>query len=133
MGNLQSLPEIDPNTMVPIVRSSENGRELAMARWGLPTPPVYFKGHKVDRGGVTNIRNPTSTWWKHWEKGGHIAVWCRGPPSRSRYVCLMGNHGLPGLSAATVSSWLSLPGSGAGGRRCGNWRMERRRMICSGF
>ncbi|KPH85972.1 SOS response-associated peptidase [Komagataeibacter intermedius] len=65
-GNLQPLPEIYPNTMAPIVRNGGNGRELVMARWGLPTPPGYLKGHRVDRG-VTNIRNPSSTWWKRWE------------------------------------------------------------------
>ncbi|MCP1196083.1 SOS response-associated peptidase [Acetobacter senegalensis] len=65
-GNLQSLPEIYPNTMAPIVRNGEGGRELVMARWGMPTPPGYLKGHKVDRG-VTNIRNPGSAWWKRWE------------------------------------------------------------------
>lgn len=65
-GNLQQLPEIYPNTMAPVVRNGEGGRELVMARWGMPTPPGYLKGHKVDRG-VTNIRNPSSTWWKRWE------------------------------------------------------------------
>lgn len=69
-GNLQPLPEIYPNTMAPIVRNCESGRELVMARWGMPTPPDYLKGHKVDRG-VTNIRNPTSTWWKRWEGVAH--------------------------------------------------------------
>lgn len=69
-GNLQPLPEIYPNTMAPIVRSGGNGRELVMARWGLPTPPGYLKGHRVDRG-VTNIRNPSSTWWKRWESVQH--------------------------------------------------------------
>ncbi|GFE97746.1 hypothetical protein DmGdi_28190 [Gluconobacter sp. Gdi] len=38
-GNLQPLPEIYPNTMAPIVRNGEGGRELLMARWGMPTPP----------------------------------------------------------------------------------------------
>lgn len=65
-GNLQPQPEIYPNTMAPIVRNGEGGRELVMARWGMPTPPGYLKGHKVDRG-VTNIRNPGSAWWKRWE------------------------------------------------------------------
>ncbi|AQU88544.1 DUF159 family protein [Komagataeibacter nataicola] len=65
-GNLQPLTEIYPNTMAPIVRNGGNGRELVMARWGMPTPPGYLKGHRVDRG-VTNIRNPSSTWWKRWE------------------------------------------------------------------
>ena len=65
-GNLQPLPEIYPNTMAPIVRNGKHGRELVMARWGMPTPPGYLRGHKVDRG-VTNIRNLASTWWRRWE------------------------------------------------------------------
>lgn len=69
-GNLQSLPDIYPNAMAPIVRNGEGGRELVMARWGMPTPSGYLKGHKVDRG-VTNILNPTSTWWKRWEGVAH--------------------------------------------------------------
>ncbi|GBR46472.1 DUF159 family protein [Acetobacter pomorum] len=69
-GNLQPLPEIYPNTLAPIVRNTQHGRELMMARWGMPTPPGYLKGHKVDRG-VTNIRHPASTWWKRWEDVSH--------------------------------------------------------------
>lgn len=69
-GNLRPLPEIWPNTMTPIVRNAPDGRELVMARWGMPTPPGYLKGHRVDRG-VTNIRNPASTWWKRWEGVAH--------------------------------------------------------------
>lgn len=69
-GNLQPLPEIYPNTLAPIVRNTQHGRELMMARWGMPTPPGYLKGHKVDRG-VTNIRHPASTWWKRWEGVSH--------------------------------------------------------------
>lgn len=69
-GNLQPLPDIYPNTMAPIVRNTAQGRELMMARWGMPTPPNYLKGHKVDRG-VTNIRHPSSMWWKRWEHVGH--------------------------------------------------------------
>ncbi|MBY4640959.1 SOS response-associated peptidase [Gluconacetobacter entanii] len=69
-GNLPPLPDIWPNTMAPIVRNAPAGRELVMARWGMPTPPGYLKGHRVDRG-VTNIRNPTSTWWKRWDGVAH--------------------------------------------------------------
>lgn len=65
-GNLQPLPEIWPNTLAPIVRNTPDGRELVMARWGMPTPPGYLKGRTVDRG-VTNIRHPASPWWKRWE------------------------------------------------------------------
>lgn len=56
--------------MAPVVRNGDNGRELVMARWGMPIPSGYLKGHKVDRG-VTNIRNPGSAWWKRWEGVAH--------------------------------------------------------------
>ena len=36
-----------------------------MARWGMPTPPQYLAGKKVDRG-VTNIRQTTSSHWRAW-------------------------------------------------------------------
>lgn len=59
-----------PEQMAPVVRNGDNGRELVMARQGMPTPPGYLKRHKVDRG-VTNIRNPGSAWWKRWEGLAH--------------------------------------------------------------
>ncbi|BCK76196.1 DUF159 family protein [Acetobacter aceti NBRC 14818] len=66
IGNLQPLPEVWPNTMAPIIRNAEGGRELVMARWGMPTPPGMLKGRKVDRG-ITNIRHMESSWWRRWE------------------------------------------------------------------
>ena len=36
-----------------------------MARWGMPTPPQYLTGQKVDRG-VTNICQTTSSHWRGW-------------------------------------------------------------------
>lgn len=65
IGNLQPLPEVWPNTMAPIVRNAEGGRELVMARWGMPTPPGLLKGRKVDRG-ITNVRHTGSSWWRRW-------------------------------------------------------------------
>jgi putative SOS response-associated peptidase YedK len=47
--------------MAPIVRAGDDGgRELVMARWGMPGPPLY--------GGapVTNIRNASSPHWRGW-------------------------------------------------------------------
>lgn len=101
-GNLQPLPEIYPNTMAPIVRNGGNGRELVMARWGMPTPPGYLKGHRVDRG-VTNIRNPSSTWWKRWEGVQHrclVPLTAFSEPERlpdgtSRLVWFARNDGEP--------------------------------------
>jgi putative SOS response-associated peptidase YedK len=69
-GNLPPLPGIFPDYAAPIVRNTEDGRELTMARWGMPTPPQYLidaKGNprKADSG-VTNIRNTGSSHWRRW-------------------------------------------------------------------
>jgi putative SOS response-associated peptidase YedK len=64
-GNLPSMPGIFPDYSAPIVRNAPDGRELAMARWGMPTPPKFLEGRKAD-GGVTNIRNTTSSHWRRW-------------------------------------------------------------------
>ena len=58
-GNLPRTPGVYPDYSAPIVRNSTVGRELAMARWGMPTPPQFLEGKKSDPG-VTNIRNPKS-------------------------------------------------------------------------
>ena len=36
-GNLPSMPGIYPDYSAPIVRNGGAGRELAMARWGMPS------------------------------------------------------------------------------------------------
>jgi putative SOS response-associated peptidase YedK len=59
-GNLPPFPGIFPDQMAPIVRSAEGGRELVLARWGMPGPSAY--------GGVpvANIRNVSSPHWRSW-------------------------------------------------------------------
>lgn len=37
VGNLQSLPGIFPDYPAPIVRNAIDGREIVMARWGVPS------------------------------------------------------------------------------------------------
>src|SRR4051812_44626056 len=64
-GNLPSMPGVYPDYAAPIVRNSPAGRELAMARWGMPTPPQFLVGRKSDAG-VTNIRNTGSSHWRRW-------------------------------------------------------------------
>ena len=39
-GNLPPLPGIFPDYLAPIVRNQPDGRELTMARWGMPSPVV---------------------------------------------------------------------------------------------
>jgi putative SOS response-associated peptidase YedK len=87
-GNLASMPGIYPDYKAPIVRNGNGGRELAMARWGMPSSskalmdatkkraeklrakgkPVDFKGllRMEPDGGTTNIRNVKSKHWTRW-------------------------------------------------------------------
>jgi putative SOS response-associated peptidase YedK len=64
-GNLPPLPGIFPDYAAPIVRNRPDGRELAMARWGMPSPAFALKGRNSDSG-VTNIRNTASPHWRRW-------------------------------------------------------------------
>jgi putative SOS response-associated peptidase YedK len=87
-GNLPSMPGIFPDYPAPIVRNVNGGRELALARWGMPSSAqalfeatkkratkLEAKGKQVDfkellkkepDKGTTNIRNLASPHWKPW-------------------------------------------------------------------
>ena len=64
-GNLPLMPGIYPDYRAPIVRHGEAGREVAMARWGMPSPAFALTGRKSDPG-VTNVRNAGSPHWRRW-------------------------------------------------------------------
>ena len=64
-GNLPSLPAIFPDQSAPVVRQGAEGRELAMMRWGMPSPKFALKNRKTDPG-VTNVRNLASAHWRRW-------------------------------------------------------------------
>ena len=64
-GNLPPLPGIFPDYRAPIVRNGPACRELAMARWGMPSPVFALKGKRTDPG-VTNVRNVKSPHWQRW-------------------------------------------------------------------
>jgi putative SOS response-associated peptidase YedK len=88
VGNLASMPGIFPDYPAPIVRNGADGRELVMARWGMPSSQralmdatrkraekLEAKGKTVDfkellrmepDSGTTNIRNVASAHWKRW-------------------------------------------------------------------
>jgi putative SOS response-associated peptidase YedK len=71
-GNLPLLSGVFPDYPAPIVRTAADGvRELAKARWGMPSPAFALQGKKVDKG-VTNVRNTASPHWRRW----------LGPPCR---------------------------------------------------
>jgi putative SOS response-associated peptidase YedK len=64
-GNMPPLPGIFPDYRAPIVRNGAEGRELVMARWGMPSPQFALKGRRTDSG-VTNVRNAASPHWRRW-------------------------------------------------------------------
>jgi putative SOS response-associated peptidase YedK len=64
-GNLTSLPGIRPDYGVPNVRGAGERRELALARWGIPSPNFVLRGTRTDPG-VTNIRNSKSPQLRRW-------------------------------------------------------------------
>lgn len=64
-GNLPPLPGIFPDQMAPVVRMQDGARELAMMRWGFPSPVNKGPQHPV-----TNVRNVKSSYWKPWLKTG---------------------------------------------------------------
>jgi putative SOS response-associated peptidase YedK len=88
VGNLAPMPGVFPDYKAPIVRSGTEGRELATARWGMPSSSkalmdatkkraekLQAKGKTVDfkellrmepDGGTTNIRNVNSKHWMRW-------------------------------------------------------------------
>ena len=64
-GNLPPLPGIFPDYKAPIVRNTADGRELTVARWGMPSPVFALQNKKTDPG-VTNVRNAKSPHWRRW-------------------------------------------------------------------
>jgi putative SOS response-associated peptidase YedK len=52
VGNLPSMPGVFPDYPAPIVRNAADGREIAMARWGIP---ATFSDHDGDLAFVVEV------------------------------------------------------------------------------
>ncbi|WP_334193546.1 SOS response-associated peptidase [Pararhodobacter sp.] len=63
-GNIET-GDVYPDRTAPIVTVQDGGPVLALARWGLPSPPQYHSPSGIDRG-VTNVRNVGSPHWRRW-------------------------------------------------------------------
>ena len=86
-----------------MVRTGADGvRELALARWDMPSPAFALVGRKVDRG-VKNARNVDSPHWRRWLC---LAARClvpftsvsesaRGPDGKSEPVWFARDDGRP--------------------------------------
>lgn len=64
-GNQPPLPGVFPDYVAPIARNNQGTRELATARWGMPSPVFALKGRNSN-GGITNVRNVKSPHWRRW-------------------------------------------------------------------
>jgi hypothetical protein len=64
-GNLPSLPGVFPDYAAPIVRNAPDGvRELAMARWVMPTPFLPLKGRKFDQCSQRRLATLATVAWR---------------------------------------------------------------------
>jgi len=59
------LPGIYPDKPAPIIREAADGREMVMARWGLPSPDKYVASLNYNKG-TTNVRRPEIRHWAQW-------------------------------------------------------------------
>src|SRR3954447_9608113 len=62
VGNLPPMPGVFPDYPAPVVRNTEDQREMVLMRWGMPPPP------RTGGPPVTNIRNTSSPHWRGWMK-----------------------------------------------------------------
>ncbi|QOZ66345.1 MULTISPECIES: SOS response-associated peptidase [Bradyrhizobium] len=96
VGNLALMPGVFPDYRAPIVRNSADGRELATARWGMPSSQqallqatkkraekLQAKGKTINfkellrmepDSGTINIRNVKSKHWRRWLGPEHRCV-----------------------------------------------------------
>jgi len=97
-GNLPLMSGVFPDYAAPVVRVAENGvRELARARWGMPSPTFALQGRKVDKG-VTNIRNTASPHWRRW----------LGPANRCLVPFTSFSESAPGPGGRPEPVWFAL-------------------------
>ena len=71
--NLGPYPDVFANDYGPVVRNTPQGRELAVARWGMPNNPYNLQGKNYDSG-VTNVRKTESRHWRQWLEIGNRCV-----------------------------------------------------------
>ncbi|MDB5596266.1 MAG: putative response-associated peptidase [Hyphomicrobiales bacterium] len=76
-GNLPPLPGVFPDYAAPIERMGEDGRELVLARWGMPPPASALKGRTTDQASRTSATCSRRTGAGGWGKG--AAASCRSP------------------------------------------------------
>jgi hypothetical protein len=61
VGNLPPLPGVFPDYSAPIVRNGTEGRELVLARWGMPSRFEALKDKNRDPGVTISAMSPRHT------------------------------------------------------------------------
>ena len=144
VGNLAPMPGVFPDYKAPIVRTGADGRELATARWGMPSSAhalmeatkkraekLEAKGKPVDfkellrmepDGGTTNIRNVKSKHWTTLARRRDTAAWCRSTASASS---TRPKAATSGSRSTRPARWPASPASGPTGLRSGRSRRAR--------
>ena len=149
-GNLPSMPGIFPDYPAPIIRNAPDGREIVMARWGMPSSQQALldttkkraerlegKGKPVDfkellrmepDSGTTNIRNVGSAHWKRWLGTESIVAWSpsRRSASTTRSMARRSRYGSFRTKAALCCR---SPASGRTGPTSGRPRREKSRSM----
>ena len=154
VGNLEPR-DIYPDYLAPIVRNGAAGRELVLARWGLPSSSQALfnaaskradslrkKGREIDDDafkelpkkepdrGTTNVRNTTSRHWLRWLEPANR---CLVPLTAFSEPDQVGDSLKPsGLLSPMISPSPSSPASRCGtGPACGRSGTASRPATCS--
>jgi putative SOS response-associated peptidase YedK len=114
-GNLEPVPGIYPDYPAPILRMAADGqREVALARWGMPSPAFALEGRRTDPG-VTNVRNTASPHWRRWLAPANRCLVpfnafsepARGPDGKSRpaWFALAEEEPLAAFAGVWTAGW----------------------------
>lgn len=71
--NLAPYPDVFANGYGPIVRNTDDGRDLAECRWGMPSSAQAIGSKNYD-GGTTNVRRTHFPHWQPWLDVAHRCV-----------------------------------------------------------
>ena len=126
-GNMPMLPGVFPDYSAPIVRTAKDGvREIAMARWGMPSPAFAIAGKKTDPGVPTSATSNRPT-------GGDGSA--SKVAASSPFTSFAESEVLPTAPVRRFGSRSTIaarspfsPAYGRGGRRFGRSGKAKRRM-----
>jgi putative SOS response-associated peptidase YedK len=110
-GHLEPVPGICPDHPAPILRmGADGGREVAIARWGMPSPAFVMQGRRADPG-MCNVRNTGSAHWRRClVPFNAFPEPTRGPDGKSRpaWFALAEHEPLSAFAGIWTAAWRGL-------------------------